>query len=205
MYSGGLMAPRLTIVKKFTYRGDASEEWSNTYAFEGADPADSAAWLALFNALVTQEKTLYPATVTVVRGYGYTSDAADAVAVWSRDLVAAGATVAGTHPSGGEPSLPGDAAAWIRWKTSRLTSKGKPIYIRKYYHGLFQGGSLDLVQTSWRTAALAFGAKLWDGTFIDGRTIRAPGTSDETIVGTNCSVYVTTRTLKRRGRRPPTP
>src|SRR6266576_2358533 len=37
-------APSLTIVKRFNYRGDVDEEFSNTYHFSGTTPADAAAW-----------------------------------------------------------------------------------------------------------------------------------------------------------------
>src|SRR4051812_20583291 len=64
----------VTVVKRFTYRGDANEEYSNTYWFTQAPPSDATAWRALFDALVLQEKTLYPSSVNVVRGYGYNDD-----------------------------------------------------------------------------------------------------------------------------------
>ena len=37
----------LTLVTQFTYRGDASEEFSNTYWFAGSTPSDPIAWKAL--------------------------------------------------------------------------------------------------------------------------------------------------------------
>lgn len=195
---------RVTLIKKFTYRGDANEEFSNQYALTGSTPADSTAWKALADALIAQEKTTYLSGVVVVRAYGYSDDAEDAPAVWSYDYAAAGATVAGTlSPSGTWGQAPGDAAVWVRWKTSRVNSNGKAIYLRKYFHGatIATATGPDVVTTSQRTALDNFGTKLRDGSFLDARTIRSR-THAETILSSGSSQYVTTRTLKRRGKRP---
>lgn len=194
----------LTVIKKMSYRGNANEEWSNDYHLTGSIPSDAAAWRTLFDALVAQEKTVYPSDVTVVAGYGYDSDDPAAHAVWSVDLtVSPDSPVAGTlNRSTGYPS-PGDAAVWVRWKTSRLNSKGKPIYLRKYFHfAVNQGvGAADLPITVQTTALNAFGTKMMDGSFLDGRTIRSRANA-ETIINRGASPYITTRTLKRRGKRP---
>jgi len=197
------MACGLTLIKRFTYHM-AAEDYSNQYWFTGDTPADGTAWRTLFNALVTQEKTLYPSGVTVIGGYGYDDDSDDAVAVWSVDLTVSPETpVPGTQViTSGYPS-PGDAAVWVRWKTSRLNSKGKAIYLRKYFHpAVNQGvGHVDEPIAVATTALNAFGAKLRDESFIDARTITARGHTD-TILNSGSSPYITTRTLKRRGRRP---
>lgn len=201
------MACRLVVIKKFTYRGQP-EEWSNEYTLTGSTPADAAAWRTLFDALVTQEKTIYPSLVTVVAGYGYDSESATAHAVWSVDL-----TVSPNTPVAGTLSLnttdrmgPGDGAVWVRWKLNRNNSRGKPVYLRKYFHGAVnQGGATtstpDLPSTAQATALAAFGAKMEDGSFLDGRKVKAAGASD-TIINHGVSTYITTRTLKRRGKRP---
>lgn len=191
-------------MKKFTYRGDANEEFSNKYYLTGTDPASPAAWTTLFDALVAEEKKLFTNNVSIIRGYGYTDDSPTAASVWSRDLVAAAATVAGTFVGGGQ-TTPGDVAACVRWKTSRLTSKGKPIYLRKYYHGARADASVaDNVLAAHKTAYEAFATLLWDGAGVDGREIRGPGQASEVILGSSCLPHLTTRTLKRRGKRPTT-
>lgn len=193
----------LTIVKKFTYRG-APEEWSNHYMFTGPKPADTAAWRALFDALVLQEKKLYPAATTVVAGYGYDAPPhSGQSAVWSIDMsVAPNTPVPGTYGGFGDVN-PGDSAVWIRWGLDRMNTKGKRVYLRKYYHpGLSASAAPDLVHVDQLTALNAFGAKMRDGTFLDGRVLTDRlGTA---LVGTASSPYITTRTLKRRGKRPPT-
>ncbi len=194
-----------TVVKTFPYRGDLLEEFSNTYHLTGSVPADSAAWRTLFNALVTAEKTVYTSSTHVVRGYGYDSDADDAVAVWSVDLtVSPESPVAGTLSPGTSSHQAGDSAVWCRWKTSRLNSSGKAIYLRKYFHDVFavdSAGGADAVVATQKTALNALATKLWDGTFAESRKITARGHTD-VILSSGASSYVTTRTLKRRGKRP---
>jgi hypothetical protein len=198
----------LTVIKQFAYRGDTHEEFSNTYALTGATPADSGAWRTLFDALVAEEKKLYPAGTKVVAGYGYhrvpqTGDSAD----WSVDLtVAPNAVVPGTFaPGAGGFQLPGDSAVWVRWGLDRLNSKGKRVYLRKYFHPAFNDGTpanVDVVVAGQVTALAAFGAKLQDGTFAGARVLTDHlGTA---LIGHAVSTFVTTRTLKRRGKRPPT-
>lgn len=195
----------LTIVKRFTYRGDTTEEYSNTYHFTGDVPADSAAWKALADALIAQEKTVYTGDVSAIRAYGYGDDAADATSVWTWDYLGLGTQVAGTLLQGTGVLCPGDSAVWTRWKTSRLNTNSKPIYLRKYYHVAVgtsgTGANRDSVLPAQTTALQALAAKLSDGTFLDARTITARGHTD-TIISHASSIYVTTRTLKRRGKRP---
>lgn len=189
----------LTVIKRFSYRGDATEEWSNSYLLTGSTPASSAAWRTLFDALVTQEKTLYPGWHSVVAGYGYDSADDDRVAVWSVDLtVSPNTPVAGTFSSA-DGVAPGDCAMWVRWGLDRMNTKGKRVYLRKYFHGVQHQAGGDLVSSAQKTAAVAFGEKLRDGSFASGRLITdALGTA---LVGTGASTFVTTRTLKRRSKR----
>lgn len=191
----------VTLIKKFTYRANNSEEWSNRYYLTGAIPASSAAWKTLFDALIAQEKTVFRSTSVVVRAYGYDTDDISPTSVASFDYAAAGATVAGTLAGSGV-AFAGDQAQLLEWKTDRLSTKGKPIYLRKYFHdGLVAVGGGDAVLAGYRTTVLALGTKLMDGSFLDARTLRSRTHSD-TILATSSPLYVTTRTLKRRGRRP---
>ena len=92
---------------------------------------------------------------------------------------------------------------WVRWKTSRYNSRGKPIYLRKYFHGARCDGTSgnDVTFSGQLTALNAFGTKLQDASFISARTIRSRHNA-ETLLGHGASAYITTRTLKRRGKRP---
>lgn len=191
----------ITVIKRFTYRGDASEEWSNSYALSGSTPADSGAWRTLFDALVLQEKTLYNAGVTVVAGYGYDGipEKGDH-AIWSVDMtVSPNTPVAGTL-SGAGSVMSGDQAAWVRWGLDRFNPYGKRVYLRKYFHGgilIANGG--DTLSATTTTNLTAFGAKLRDGSFAGARTI--VDKDGNVPIGHAVSPFVTTRTLKRRSKR----
>lgn len=205
----------LTVVKRMTYRGDANEEYSNTYWFTGGQPSGPVAWRALFDALVLVEKPIYGSTVNIIKAYGYTDNeghrAEDppgtpvAAAVWSLDLRVAPDTIIPGTMATTRIEMPGDDAVWVRWKTSRLTSPGgKAIYLRKYFHPALTATSPptpDTVLPQQVTALQALGTKLRDGSFIDARTLTAPGKTD-VLTSSSASPYVTTRTLKRRGKRP---
>lgn len=203
----------LTIVKQITYRGDPTEEWSNTYWLTGAVPTD-AQFLALFNAITAVEKTIYPAWAShgcrVIRGYGYNDDTghkpgdtgAVAPSVWTNDIIAS--PVDGTLVlSDIDQRLPGDDAVWVRWKTTRRTDPGgKAIYLRKYFHPACRTtGTDDTVLPAQATALGALGQLLRNGTLPDSRTLTTAGRTD-TLTAHGVSSYTTTRTLKRRGKRP---
>jgi hypothetical protein len=200
-YADRMSAPAgITSIKSFTYR-DAVEEWGNTYHFLGSAPTDLAGWEALASALFTMEKTVLPITTEIVRAYCYESTDDDSV--FTLDTGEAGLPVTGTATyTTGSNLAPGDAAAWVRWKTARVNTHGKPIYLRKYYHGVIvspAGGDADTIQAGQVTAYRTLGTDLntpagdWPG--ICGPDGVAPGASTS-------SSYVTTRTLRRRGRRP---
>lgn len=201
------MAIGLVVVKVGYRHGSQSEEWSNKYHLSGDDPANPTEWRTLFDALVTEEKKLYSSFTKVVRGYGYTDDGDDATADWSVDLtVSPNVPVPGTlSTSGGNPA-PSDAAVWVRWKLDRNNSNGKPIFLRKYFHDVWvplAGGSFgdDTVNPPQKTALTAFANLLFTGAGINGgKKIRDTGGGNPIAAGV--STYVTTRTLKRRGKRP---
>ena len=123
--------PSITIVKSMPYRG-TPEEWSNTYHFTGGDPATDAEWKAFADAIIALEKAVIRDDQDIIRAVGH--KAGVTVHAWAYDYAAHGEEVAGTfsHLAG----IPGggDSAAWIRWSTTQLTSKGKPIYLRSYMH-----------------------------------------------------------------------
>ena len=194
----------ITLIKTLDYRA-AVEEWSNHYHLTGTPPSSPSAWRTLFDALVAAEKTLYNGGVTVIGGYGYDDDATTAHAVWSVDLrVTPDTPVGGTFATTGH-QFPGDAAAWCRWKLNRNNSKGKPIYLRKYFHGALglvspTGDQTDTILAAQVTAYAAFATLLDTGAGVGGTHIRDTGGAS--IVSNGCSSFITTRTLKRRGKRP---
>lgn|SRR5262245_33841114 len=193
----------ITIVKDFTYRDTAGEEWSNTYMLTGATPADSTAWRALFDEIVASEKSCYESTCRVTRGYGYDKvpEKGDH-AIWSVDLRPSSTTVAGTLATTGANRMSGDQAGWLRWSLNRFNSKGKRIYLRKYFHGgNLNTASADTLGTNTKANYGFHGVKMMDGTLTAGRKICDP--LGNVPIANVAATYVTTRTLKRRSKRPP--
>lgn len=200
----------VTVVSRFTYRG-VTEEYSNQYWFNGAAPGTTAAWKALADAIIAQQKTVVPNTVVLIRAYGYDAPPTPAddpttfpPNVWSYDYVGAGQSVAGTLSNAAGVSAPGDAAVWLRWKTTRRTNPGgKPIYLRKYYHGIPMaptGG--DGVQASHKTALETMGAAFVTGLVAGAYKLVDKHHADDVVTQPVGSTYITTRTLRRRGKRP---
>jgi hypothetical protein len=194
--------PSLTIVKVMQYRGN-DEEWSNTYFMDGDLPTSPASWKTLADAVIADEVPLYDASQSAVRAIGH--QAGQSVAVWSYDYAAVSEEVPGTFPGASGKGQAGDSAAWIRWSTDALTSKGKPIYLRSYYHPAYflTGGSADVVAPDWITAAQEYGDD-WIAGFTDGDGVTHHRAGPHGVVGLTAlpSPYATTRTLERRGRRP---
>jgi hypothetical protein len=189
-------------VKHFTYRGN-TEEYSNVYHLSGTQPADSAAWDAVLNSLRNAEVPLLPNTVTWTDGYGYNPghweskpQTVDRHLVWTTSNV-------GTLTITGGTPCPGDDAVWVRWDTGDRNTRGKPIYLRKYFHPAIgtTATSLDNVLAAQSAALTTYGAKFTDGTSIGGglKICRPNGHLGGAVVA---GQFTTTRTLKRRGKRP---
>lgn len=199
----------LTTVKQMSYRG-APEEWSNTYFFGGAIPANDTSWKVLCDHVITAEKELYSSHTEVIRGIGH--KAGDSVAVWEFDYLAAAAAVPGVLvPTSASTRQAGDAAAWIRWSTTQKTSKGKPIYLRSYFHDVYalaEGSGLtadaDLLDTHQNAVYKTYG-DLWVAGFTDNDGVVHKRGGPHGAIGqvAEASVYLTTRTLERRSKRPP--
>lgn len=194
--------PSITIVKRFTYRG-ALEEFSNTYHFSGTTPATAAAWKTLADAMIAAEAPTVPADVGFVNAYGY--EAGNDHSVAQIDYrIAPNTVVTGSFSLGAASLAPGDVAATTRWPTPDLTSRGKRIYLRKFWHCVAVAGpaASDNLLGTQRTALNTFAAKLIDGTLPGSFKYCGP---QGAVAGVGVtSVYLTTRTLKRRGKRPPT-
>lgn len=193
------MAGSIVSVKTFTYR-DSGEEWSNRYHFQGDAPSTPADWRSLCDDFALLEKTVLTNQSTIIRFLCYENDTDPTV--YSYDLAAFAGTVVGTWAlgSGSQGWTSGDVVYLIRWNTGRLSTKGKPVYLFKYYHGAASSDSdRDKPPASLETAMASF-----------ANTVRTassswPGLADKTgtePVGYHAETYLTTRTLKRRGRRP---
>jgi hypothetical protein len=143
-----MAAPGVVLYKTFTWRGEV-EEWGNTYHFVGDAPSTPSAWRGLVDALVTLEKTVLDYQVSIERAICY--EDTDHSSVYSYDLSAFSGVVAGTFNSTAEScdKQEGGTSYMARWDTGRRSSKGKPIYLRKYWHpAINDEGSPDAVASA---------------------------------------------------------
>lgn len=194
----------ITLIKKFTYRGDANEEWSNTYHFVSAPPSDDAGWATLVTELAEIEQPVLNAFTTIVRAYGYDSDDDHAASVYTKDWELDGGALTGTYSfsSGTEEMMAGDQAVLVSWRLAVKNTKGKWIYLRKYLHGGFETlGGPDSVSTAYKAALQTYADALDDGSTGLHGGLRARTRTDD-VTANQVSPYTTTRTLRRRGKRP---
>lgn len=196
-------ATGLILVKKFNYRGDAEEEWSNRYWFTGLIPASDAEWEVLADTIKITELACYSPGSAVVRAYGYNNSDPHSPTVWVKDYEATGAPAAGTLTgSAGALLMSGDQAGMTSWRTNRRNARGKWIYLRKFFHdGFISPADTDTLDGGTLAAYGAHTLKLMNGTLPNGRIVRS-AKQDETITHGEASPWTTTRTLKRRGKRP---
>lgn len=194
-----MAAPGITTIKRFNYRGDPNEEFSNTYHSAAAIPDDDTFrnWVA---DIVNEEAKVLLTEVSIIRAYGYADTDKPSNFVWDFTVTPSD-IVPGLFPATGATITPGDTAYWCRWDTGRKNSKGKAIYLRKYFHpGLIEPGSNDLLHPTLKAALQTFADTL-GGTGPNGFTLAGP--DGQQPPGPNeASTYITTRTLKRRGKRP---
>jgi hypothetical protein len=189
----------LVLIKDFEYR-DVLEEWSNRYHLSVSGTVTDNDWKGIADAFVAAERPCLPVAVRFVRAYGYFPgvDHAD----WSYDYVQPGPPPTGilTAPAGGVRT-PGDVAATIRWYTGKLNSRGKKVYCRKYFHGVYANSSdADFLEGTQAAAFTTYAGLVTSGTFPLGAEYCAP--QGEVLRDPLVDPYLTTRTLKRRGKRP---
>lgn len=186
----------ITIIKRFLYRGQ-QEEWSNTYHLSGTTPTDQAGWKTLADAIIAIEKNAIGDVNSYVRAYGYVAGQAHSAA--TIDYVALGGTLikgqlVATTTS---PYPPGDTAVMIRARAG-TSSKGKPVYLRKYFHGCPVSG--DSVVSAQQTSMVTFATAMLAGT-LPG-SMKWVGPQGQVASNPQALPFATTRTLKRRGKRP---
>lgn len=193
---------KITIVKQFTYRGDPTEQWSNSYWFQGAPPATPDDWMNFTTEVAALERPLFHPGISIVHYLGYADGSPHHAAVWS-----APDSVVGDYTPAGNIG-PGDAASTVRWSTEDLTSKGKRIYMRKYFHGVDLAGGVtaeDSLMSEYVTALSAYAAAISASaaTALSNGFAMADVHGDP-VLHDQWAVLpvVTTRTLKRRGKRP---
>lgn len=192
--------PSLVIAKSFSYRG-APETWTNKYHFSGTTPANQAGWLTLLRAVWDVERSFLGNDVTLVGGTGYAAGNEAAVAMF--DVNNIGGTTATNKGLANVSSqaIPGDVAVWMRWATDKRNSKNKPIYLRKYFHGVpLNQSDGDAVESAIRAVMITANAKLFDGTLPGGFKVCGP--QGAVALAGGVAQFSTTRTLKRNARTP---
>lgn len=191
--------PSITLVKRMTYR-TLPEEWSNTYHFSGTTPGTAAEWKTLGLAIHATEKTIYGSDVKLVEIYGY--EAGNNISVAQIDMrTGAGALPPGTLSFSGVNALAGNDVVTCRALIG-TGSTGKKVYIRKYFHGSAANSTSppDGVAPAALTAMTAHLTALLGGGLPGGATWCGPQAQAATVPV--AMPWVTTRTLKRRGKRP---
>ena len=195
-----MAAPGVVLYKTFTWRGEV-EEWGNTYHFVGDPPSDAAGWRALVDALITLEKVVLDESVTIDRAICYENT--DDSSVYSYDLSAFGGVVPGTYDTvaNGAIRQEGGTSYMARWDTGRRSTKGKAIYLRKYWHpALTADGAQDALITSMHTKVATFANSVLSSS---GAWPGLAGPDGVAPVGHLALTYVNYRDL-RKGRRRPT-
>lgn len=195
-------ATGLILTKRFTYRGNTDEEVSNRYWLTGPPPSDEISWEQLASSVMSHERHCYTAGTRNVSASGYNDNDPHAHAVWSIVWPTTGAAYDGDLVIADAHPYAGDQAGLVQWKLKRLSSKGKPIFLRKYFHdGGVSATNRDSPDNATYQAYSDFASAMVSGVILGNRLIRSQ-TQDEQIAVAAAYPYVTTRTLKRRGKRP---
>lgn len=184
-------AASIKIVKTISWKGGL-REWSNRYHFDGTTPADSTHWTTLADAIVTAEKAIFHASISIVRAVGY--EPSNDTSVFIKDY-----TTAGTFTSSDIELIPAECAALGRWTTAKRSSKNHPVYLFNYWHGALVHAATtpDTLLAAQKTAMETYGAS-WITGFSDGAVTHHRAGPDSTLAVTmQAEPYVTHRDFPR--------
>jgi hypothetical protein len=194
-----LMAtPGFIAVYEFTYRGQP-EEWSQGYHVS-ADYDDAADFNAAMDDFRVYTADVLSAATYFSRFLGYH----DLSPGHSHDFVhdIRSSNLTGAMSTSGLTPCPGDDAVWVRWKMGHLSSRGKPVYLRKYFHDCYvdEDGDPDAIASAYQSALGIWGTQMYNDTGNGHPIADKDGTRPSSTL--DVSTWITTRTLERRGKRP---
>jgi len=189
----------LTLIKDMAYRAEQFEEFSNSYIFKAPTPVNTTEWTSLMNQIVGLEQPIYDAGVRWVRAVGHGSTDPGAVALFEHDFLVPGPPPIGSFADVSGRIGAGDQASCVEWSTDRKSIRGKTIYLRKYHHHPHINATVADDLSSPYVNALSVYAGSFSPTTPWGGLTNTTGLAS--VAGNKVIPYVTTRTLKRRGRR----
>lgn len=179
------------IVKHFSYEG-GTKAWSNRYFVTGDDPSD-AQFVAIVSAIKTLEANCFTSVVSYDEAVGY--HAGSELPVWSETLSGSG----GLTPATGRVRCPGDCVGIVRFSTDARTTKNHPVYLFKYYHGVYaqQSSQPDNIGDDFYAAYDALGAGLVTGVSDGSTTRHICGPRGAVAIGHTVQSYVRHRDFPR--------
>lgn len=195
-----MAAPGVVLYKEFTYRG-SPEEWGNTYHFLGDPPSDPAGWRDLVDDLVALETPIIVSLNNITRAICYENT--DDASVYSYDLSAFAGVVPGGFDSAalGRHNQEGGTSYMMRWNTGRRSSRGKDIFLRKYWHPAPSATATpDVLAPEMVTRLDTFGPAVMA---VSGSWPGLAGPDHVAPISSHSLTYTNYRDL-RKGRRRPT-
>ena len=155
--------PSIQVIKTMTYRGNTGHTWSNRYFLNGISSLTTTTATEIMDAIAAQEPLIYFTDQKITQMVAY-NPGSDVPLLEKTYNVVGEAVLTGANPS------PGDAAAVARFKTTQRTSKNHPVYLFKYWHGVWwaQGGSPDDILPAQRTLFDAYAQKWVQGIVYGG-------------------------------------
>jgi hypothetical protein len=132
----------VSITKTLSFRGVA-QEMSNTYYYQSVQGSLSEAdGLALIDAIVALEKPMHSSAVTFVRGRAWSAGGTPA----QNNMIAQKALSGnGTGPTD-HSQLDRERAFLVRFRAG-VDSKGRPVYLRKWWHLCIQSLNAETLST----------------------------------------------------------
>lgn len=181
------------LIKEFWYRGDPAQRWSNRYYFDGAAPADSDEWQAIFDGFAAAERQCYGAHANIVEAVGYNAGSDVAVA-------SDGRSDAGSLSTSGTIETPGECAAILRQATTKLSTKNRRVYVFSYFHKALTRTSQaypDELDNAQQAAIESFGNALVSGLTLGARTYKRTTPDGHLVTGASCGNWIGHRDFPR--------